>query len=144
MAKTKEELLSDEVRAFSDAVMKWSQWGVTLMVSLMTALFFIRREILVGYIEAGKLPKGSELPADRYLIGTVFLLIMAGILTKLSARNLEQYRHYKGQLASSRESGITDLPIKYAGRWMYGLFFLFPAIDFGLKVIIAIDIKLAG
>ncbi|MGA2433925.1 MAG: hypothetical protein ABSG25_01430 [Bryobacteraceae bacterium] len=127
--KCKEELLAEEVRSAMDLATRTLQWGVTLMISLQTALFFIRRDILNTFVDAGKLPKGSELPFPRYVMGTAFLLVVASILAKLGARNAQQYRHYKEQLAKSRQSGITDLPIKHTSRWMYVLYFVFPAID---------------
>src|SRR5579871_948875 len=141
--KSKEELLSEEVRAFSDLSSRNLQWGVTLMISLQTALFFVRHEIVATYVEAGKLPKGSELPLDRYLIATGFLCFVAGILAVFTTRITKQYRHYKSQLIASRESGITDLPIKKTGRWAYFLYFAFPVIDILVRrIIIDINVKI--
>jgi hypothetical protein len=85
-------------------------------------------------IDAGKLPKGAHLPPDRYFIGTAFLFFIAFILSRLSARCIEQYRHYKTQLIASRESGITDLPIKNRGRLAYYLYFSFPFIDIAVRI----------
>jgi len=119
----------EEVRAAMDVGSRNLQWGVTLMISVQTALFFVRQSVLNGLIEGGKLPKGSELPFPRSIVGTVFLFVVAAILSRLGARNAQQYRHYKSQLISARESGITDLPIKNTARWMYALYFIFPVID---------------
>ena len=68
--KTKEELLSEEVRAAMDMGTRLLQWGVTLMISVQTALFFVRHDVLGSLIDAGTLPKGSQLPLGRYVIGT--------------------------------------------------------------------------
>jgi hypothetical protein len=38
--KSKEELLSEETRAAADLASRFLQWGVTLMISIQTALFF--------------------------------------------------------------------------------------------------------
>lgn len=139
--KSKEELLSEEVRAAGDVASRFLQWGVTLMISVQTALFFVRHEILSASIDAQKLPKGSELPIGRYIFGTMFLAYLALILSLLTARLNAQYRNYKTQLIACRESGsgIKDLPIKRKGRLAYALYFSFPVIDLAVKLIIKIS-----
>jgi hypothetical protein len=139
--KSKEELLSEEVRTATTSLHTVLQWGLTVMVSFQTALFFVRREILTSDIEAGRLPKGSQLPMGRWILGTLFLLVLATIFSRLSARAAAQYRHYKEQLIASRESGITDLPIRHTSRWTYPLFFLFPAIDLVFRIYIDITFR---
>jgi hypothetical protein len=139
--KSKEELLSDEVRAATTSMMTILQWGVTVMVSFQTALFFIRREIVASDIEAGRLPKGSQLPIGRWILGTLFLLVLATVFARLSARMALQYRHYKQQLIASRDSGIVDLPISHTSRWTYPLFFVFPAIDIAFRLYIDITFR---
>ncbi|HEV2619255.1 MAG TPA: hypothetical protein VGU23_04885 [Acidobacteriaceae bacterium] len=132
--KSTEELLSEEVRAAADMGSRTLQWGVTLMISVQTIIFFVRQALLAADIDAGKLPRGGHLSLGRYLIGTSFLLFIAFILSRLNARSIEQYRHYKTQLIASRESGITDLPIKHTGRYLYYLYFAFPVIDVLIRV----------
>lgn len=129
MSKSKEELLSEETRTASDNATRMLQWGVTLMVSLQTALFFVRREAANAMIEAGQLPKGGDVPLGRYFLGTAFLVFIAMVLSIFTARTSAQYRNYKTQLMQCRESGVKDLEIRYTGRWTYGLYAAFPAID---------------
>jgi hypothetical protein len=136
--KSKEELLSEETRAAGDTALRLLQWGITLMISIQTALFFVRREILNGYIDSGALPKGSPLPLGRYLIGTGFLCFLAMVLSMFTSRANQQYRNYKNQLIACRESGITDLKVRYTGRWAYALYFCFPIIDLLVRVVISI------
>lgn len=140
--KTKEELLSEEVRSAMDMGSRLLQWGVTLMISVQTALFFVRHEVVTSLIDGGALPKGSILPRDRYAIGTCILAYLAFVLSKLNARASEQYRHYKTQLIATRTSGISDLPIKHTGRWVYFIYFSFPAIDILVRIAVSISIKL--
>ena len=71
--KSKEGLLREELRAIADTSLKLMQWGVTLLVSVETALFFIRRDVLASEIQSGRLKLGDELPAYRYYMGTGFL-----------------------------------------------------------------------
>lgn len=131
MSKSKEELLSEETRAAADNALRMLQWGVTLMVSLQTALFFVRREAADAMVQAGQLTKGAEVPLGRYILGTGFLIFIAFVLSMFTARTNEQYRHYKTQLIECRKEGvgITDLKIKYTGRWAYGIYAAFPVID---------------
>jgi hypothetical protein len=119
------------------------QWGITVMISLQTALFFVRKDILAWYINSKQLSPGSELPLNRYLIGTGFLAFMALVLSKFTARANEQYRNYKKQLIQCRKagSGIEDLPIRYTGRWAYALYLAFPVIDLIVRRIVSISIK---
>ena len=132
--KSKEELLSEEVRAASELGSKTLQWGVTLMISVQTVIFFVREALLNADIDSGKLPKGAHLPPGRYFVGTGFLFFIAFILSMLTARSIEQYRHYKTQLMANRGSGITDLPIKHMGRVAYYLYFAFPLIDIAVRI----------
>jgi len=129
MQKSKEELLSEETRAAADNGQKLLQWGVTVMISLQTAIYFVRRDTANALIESGQLPKGSEAPIERYLLGTGFLIFVAIILSTLTARATAQYRHYKSQLIQCRESGIQDLSIRHTGRWAHILYILFPIYD---------------
>lgn len=142
MTKSKEELLSEETRAAAENAVRMLQWGVTLMISLQTALFFVRQAAANSIIAAGKLPRGGEVPLDRYLLGTAFLIFIAVILSKLTARSTAQYRNYKTQLIACRESQIEDLPIRYTGRWAYWLYAAFPAIDLMARMWITFSIKL--
>jgi hypothetical protein len=141
--KSTEELLRDEVRAVSAATQGFVQWGLTLQVSLMTALFFIRKDLAGEYVQAGLIKSGQPLPLDRYLVGTGFLLIIALLLWRISLRHAEQYRNYKNQLidVAARGSGIRELPVIRTGRWMNLLFFTLPLVDLLIRVYISIDVQ---
>jgi len=108
VSKSKEELLRDEVHFFADLNQKYNQWALTVMVSLDTAIFFVRHELVQTYVDAGLLKKGDELFLRRYLIGTAFLFVGAYVFHRFSRRAAEQYRYYKTQLVASSESGIQD------------------------------------
>jgi hypothetical protein len=69
--KTDEEILREEIRALREIILKLYQWGVAFIATLQTAIFFIRREVLNGLIDSGRLPKGSLLPAWRYFSALV-------------------------------------------------------------------------
>src|ERR1700733_14184083 len=134
MGKSKEELLREEVRFYAELQQKYVQWALTLMISLETAIFFVRRDLIETYVKAGKLTQGDELPYFRYLLGTGFLLFCAYVLWKFTNRVNEQYRHYKSQLLNSSESGIDDNPTTGVSNWMRYLYFAFPAYDLGVRL----------
>jgi len=112
-----------------DKLLKQMQWGLTLMVSLETALLFIRRELLNSFIAAGTLKAGDALPYHRYLVGTCFLIVAATILWALTNRSVQQYRHYKNQLLGCSKSGIVDLPTSGISKWIGFFYFAFPVMD---------------
>ena len=137
--KSKEEMLRDEVRFWVDQMQKYMQWGLTMMISLQTAIFFVRRDLVQSYVDAGILRKGAELPLFRYLIGSIFLVGCAFVISKYYNRSAVQYRHYKDQLVKNAESGIDDKATTGMSRWMGYLFFAFPVYD--VLVRIWIDFK---
>src|ERR1017187_9645041 len=125
MSKSKEEYLREEVRFYLDQMVKLMQWGVTLLVSIQTALFFLRRWLLEGYVESGQVQRGGNIPWGRYLIGTAFLTFAALVVHVFGKRATEQYRHYKNQLLTSSESGINDQTTRGTSRWISYLYFAF-------------------
>jgi hypothetical protein len=143
MTKSKEEILRDEVHFYSDMNQKYVQWGLTVMVSIQTAIFFLRRELLQTYVDAGLLQKGQELFYRRYLIGTAFLLLAAYVLHRFSRRVTEQYRHYKEQLLQNNESGVRDKPTTGVSKWTTYLYFAFPAFDVLSRLWIDVSFKLS-
>jgi hypothetical protein len=128
--KPKEDLLREKVRYWMDSLIKQMQWGLTLMVSIQTALVFIRRDLLSTFVAGGLLKVGEELPYHRYLVGTVFLGVAATILWALTNRSAKQYRHYKKQLLECEEkSGIVDQPPTGISKWIGVFYFAFPVLD---------------
>lgn len=143
MSKSKEELLREETHFFADLNQKYNQWALTVMVSLQTAIFFVRRELVQTYVDAGLLKKGNELFYRRYLIGTVFLLVAAYVFHRFSRRAAEQYRYYKSQLAASNESGIKDMPVTGMAGWTSYLYFAFPVFDLLSRLWVDFSFKFA-
>src|SRR5882757_9082999 len=96
--KTDEEILREEIRALRELILKLYQWGVAFIATLQTAIFFIRREVLTGLIESGRLPKGSPLPAWRYCFDTAIVFLIAIFFTMISRAVSERHRFYQAQL----------------------------------------------
>lgn len=142
MSKSKEEILRDEVHFYADMGQKYVQWGLTVMVSIETAIFFVRHELVQGYIDAGVLKKGDELFLRRYAIGTAFLAVAAFVLHKFSRRVAEQYRYYKQQLLNTNDSGVEDKPTSGVSKWVSYLYFAFPAFDILQRLWIDLTFKI--
>jgi hypothetical protein len=140
--KPKEELLREEVRFYADMQQKYMQWGVTVLVSLQTAIFFVRRDLAQSYLDSGTINRGQELPILRYLVGTGFLTTCAIIFWKLTNRVNIQYRHYKDQLTQSNRSGIVDKPTTGVADWIRYLYFAFPIYDVAARVWIEVTLHL--
>lgn len=131
--KTKEEFLREEVQFWMTTLMRQVQWGLTLMVSLQTALVFVRRELFNSLVASGSIKPGSELPYHRYLIGTFFLGVAATILWLLTKRCAFQYRSYKKQLLELKDSCIIDQSSSGFDKWIGIFYFAFPILDFFFK-----------
>jgi hypothetical protein len=142
MGKSKEEMLREEVRFYIDQLQKLGQWGVTVMVSLQTALFFLRHELIDSAVAAGTLQKGQSLPWGRHLIGTAFLTFAALIVSAFSKRAAEQYRYYKKQLLSGSESGISDQSTRGTNNWIIYLYLGFPVLDVLIRLYITVSISI--
>lgn len=135
-SRSTEEILREEIRAFREINLKLYQWGVTLLASLQTVLFFARKEALSFSIQRGQLPQGTvELPLGRYLMGTSFLLIVATLFAVLSAYASRRYGSYRKQLAECQTSNIVEMPASGPLRFlMRCLYFVFPALDIGYRL----------
>jgi hypothetical protein len=133
----------EEVRFYADLMQKYMQWGLTVMVTLETAIFFVRRDLAQTYVDAGIITKGQELPYFRYGVGTAFLLLCSFVLYKFTSRTIVQYRHYKNQLAASNESGIVDKPTSGVSSWVNYLFFAFPVYDLAVRLWVDLTVRLS-
>ena len=136
--KSKEELLREEVRFYVDMQQKYMQWGLTVLVSLQTAIFFVRRDLTQAYLDSGVIHRGQELPWLRYLVGTGFISVCALVFWKLTNRVSLQYRHYKDQLTKTNRSGIVDMPTTGVSSWIRYVYFAFPLYDVAARIWIEI------
>ncbi len=134
--KSKEEMLREEVRAALDLLFRLNQWAITVILSLQTAIYFVRRDILAEYISLGVVKAGEPLPWHRYLVGTGGLFIVASIFSFMTFIVGSRYRDYRKQLVESSESGILDLPSnRFSRLTVMGLYYIFPFLDFLIRLI---------
>src|SRR4051794_32041848 len=106
--KSTEEILREEIRALRDVGLRVCEWGITLLASIETALWFVRQEVRTWMISEQILGKTSPLPWGIYLIGTSFLFLVSFIFIMLMMSVSVTSRGYRKQLAKRIESGIQE------------------------------------
>lgn len=131
--KTREDWLRQELRASRTLFASQLQWGVTVLAAVELNLYYVRRDVARYLIELGALKPNELLPITRWLIGTAFLIMLAGIFARYTKRTTMHHRDYRRQLLDMKPSysGIEE-PIPLGGfnhRVAYYLFFVFPAFD---------------
>jgi hypothetical protein len=131
--KIKEQWLREEIRADRTLMTSVLQWGVAVLAAVQLNLYGIRHDAAAHMVTAGVLRAGEILPLFRWVIGTLFLTMLAAIFSGYMTRAAHRHRNNRKQLVamSPNYSGIKeDIPaggsIHY---WHYALFFLFPAFD---------------
>jgi hypothetical protein len=130
-----ELILREEIRSIRELWMRILQWGITVITGAGTVVFYARRAIRQDMVDSHVLKLGEPLPFKVYIIGTVFLLLLAFIFTELSKLASSRYRSYVGQLPQINKSGIYDLPGTGKSVWILPwLFYIFPAFDLLLRI----------
>jgi hypothetical protein len=89
-----EKLLREEVRSIRELWMRILQWGITVLTGASTIIFYARRSVKEDLVASAILKIGEPLPMKVYLIGTVFLLLLAYIFFKLADTAANRYRTY--------------------------------------------------
>lgn len=118
-------------------MMELCKWGVTTLIGLQTALFFLRNAAIGRMNASGELPPGQHLPLGMYLVGTGILSVVAAIFVGITIVTSNHYRHYHGLLKANNESGLAVPEIKNSGRILvFILYFMFPLLDILIRVYI--------
>jgi hypothetical protein len=127
---TPEQILREEVRSIRDLTFRMIQWGVAVLTATLTILFYGRRAFRDDFVASHVLKEGQQLPLEYYLIGTVFLAMIAGIFSFLTYLAQSRTAFYRRQIPAISTSGIVDPnPQPRARLWLALLYFLFPAFD---------------
>lgn len=141
--KSAEEFLRAELRSIRYIALRLCQWGVTVLISLHTAIFFLRKDIYERMLTSEELTKEQYLPWNRYILGTIVLIIVALIFSLLTAFVGSRYRFYNSQLKTHAKSGVAVPDPPKMVRWLiFGLYFIFPALDIFIRFYIRIEIGL--
>jgi hypothetical protein len=141
--RDREFLLQEELRDLRNIAMRLLQWGVTVLTGLQTAIFFLRKDTYERMLAGGQLKSSEYLPLNRYLVGTVFLLVVAMFVTQLTSMVRDRYKFFYNQLGSKTYTGVAAHPLSKSGRWVLAaIFFSFPVLDVILRFYIRFEIGL--
>lgn len=132
--QTAEGILREEIRALRDTGFKVVQWGVAILFTELTALYYIRKDIYSKLIELKKLPATKMfLPWNYYFVGTIIIIVTALIFAILTGMLVSRFNSYRLQLISNNQSGIVELP--HSSRLkLISLYFVFSLIDILIKI----------
>jgi len=126
-----EQIIRSEMQSLRSVGFNLCQTGIAICVAVEIVLVFIRRhsyERLAGAGEAGFVPWG------RFLIGTLFLAIIASIFTVLVLFVRDRYAFYNNLLRGKGEGGVVVPPPSKAGALgVAAIFFAFPVADLLLR-----------
>lgn len=152
---SKEEMIREEIQSLRDVLFRLIQWGVSVLVALQTALYFVRRDVIKSLIDrelapdvtmkqavatlvsANKLAVEGLLPWKRYIAGTYFLLFVSLIFAGVTIYGIKQYRHARSELARHAISGITPPDVSNVPLVLIVVMFLFfPAFDVAVRLLL--------
>ena len=142
---TKEQILREEMRSLADRLVATYQWGVTVLISTETAIFFLRKDIYERMLANGQLTKNEYIPWDRYLIGTGVLLVLALIFFGLTRIIRERYKFYLKVLQDKHTipDALPTPPLPGLAR-LFGmvLFFVFPLMEIAIRITLKLQLEL--
>jgi hypothetical protein len=131
--KAKEEWLREDLRASRTQMLYLVQWGSTALAAVELNLYYIRQDVRKHLVEQHVMKPDQLLPIQRWILGTVFLSILAYVFSFYLHRLHRTHVGYRRQLIAMNPSysGIhEDIPTGgRIGRVHYLLFFVFPLFD---------------
>jgi hypothetical protein len=126
----REKMIREELHHFREVSLRVSQWGVTVLASIETVLFFQRKDIYDRLILSGAITRGQPLPFSRYVVGTAFLVLVALAFTIITLTAGKRYRFYASLLSDDAKTFLPLPPITNTGRIvLLLLYFAFPLFD---------------
>lgn len=120
-----EDIIREEMNRIAERGHKHFQWSVSLLLSLETALFFVRKEAAE---RAGFAP-GEPFPFQRHLWGTVMIGAITWILIVIARAIYSLYEHYLQQLPKKLSTGVTRVPRRRLKPMIWMTLLLFPSFD---------------
>ena len=136
-AENAEKNIWDQMRSLTQIQVRVMQGGVTTLVGLQAAIFFLRKD----YAEISRLRPGSHLPWFYQFIGAFILLLVAIIFFLISSWigkrimfYLQALRELPKQFPNDNVQIYPVIPkdvrVRYYTRFFY---FFFPALDLFLS-----------
>jgi|SRR5450631_3358170 hypothetical protein len=130
-----EQILREEIRSIREMYFRMIQWGVTVLTAGLTIVFYGRRAFRDDFVDAGALKVGQQLPFKYYIVGTIFLAMIAFIFSVLTITAIKRLASYRRQLNQLSAPTIVEPPASRFTRWLFPvLFFLFPAFDLAVRI----------
>lgn len=111
------------------------QWGITVLTAAGLNLYYIRRDAQAHLAAQQVLKANEQLPFLRWVVGTLFLVIIASLFASAMKRVAAHHVEYRRQLLELKGgfSGIKEvLPLGSAGilnHTPYLLFYAIPVLD---------------
>lgn len=134
--KTREQWIREELRAVRTLLQSQMQWGITVLAAVGLNLYYIRKDAKIHLVEQKVLQANELLPFFRWIIGTVFLVVLAAVFASAMRRVSLHHWAYRTQLRDMNGgySGIVErIPVannRFLNSTPYILFFAIPALDF--------------
>jgi hypothetical protein len=134
----RERILREEIRHLHMIQMRIMHWGVTVLASVQTLLYFVRREVTISLQEQHQLAQGVPLPLHRYWLGTGFLTVLAFLAFFMALGTSSKLSFYRAQLSCDPDtptaSGIYE---RRAGKFFrytaLSIYFVFPCFDIAAR-----------
>jgi hypothetical protein len=135
----RERILREEIRHYHLIQMRIMHWGVTVLASVQTLLYFVRREVTLSLQEQHLLAQGAPLPLHRYWLGTAFLMVLAILAFCMASATSSKLGLYRRQLSIDPNlptaSGIFERRVGPFFRYAtMSTFFVFPCFDIAARI----------
>ncbi len=143
--KTSEEIIREELRALTGKMMDVYKWGVSLLATMQTAFFFLRKDVYQRMLDNHELAPGTYLPWNRYLIGTGVLLVVSLIFVGFS-HFLRLRFYFYVKLLNDKSICENPVPLPPTPWWigwiLTTLYFTFPIMDIVIRIVLGIEMSL--
>lgn len=128
-----EQIIRSEMQSLRSVGFNLCQTGVAICVAVEIILVFIRRH---SYERLAGANEGAYVPWGRFLLGTLFLAIIASIFTGLVLFVRDRYAFYNNLLRGQSEGSVpVPPPGKVGVLGVAAIFFAFPVADLLLRAL---------
>jgi hypothetical protein len=133
-----EVVLREEIRAIGQNYMQLWRSGITVLPSLLVAISFVRKEFTELMIASGTLVQGQPLPLHRYVLGTLFLFVVAYSFKTLTDDLGRRWIWHIDRLQKDCDNalGVPSLsPGRFVGYYYSNIFLVFPWFDLFIRAV---------
>ena len=133
--KAREQWLREEIRSTRGLMQRQAQWGITVLAAIALNLYYIRKDAHAYLVAQKQIAENELLPFSRWVIGTIFLCVLATLFLSIQRRFIKHHQAYRRELCDMRGgySGIRE-PLEAGGvKWTtvvpFALMFTLPLLD---------------